>query len=76
MLLNTHSQPPPVFVRRNICAETRLRWGGVAVFGDGGVMSSGTRASDPSVREDADTSPAKLGRRHEGEKSWRVRGNL
>ncbi len=26
-------------------------------------MSSGTVAYDPSVREDADTSPAKLGRR-------------
>ncbi len=29
-------------------------------------MSSGTAAFDPSVGEDADTSPAKLGGAHEG----------
>jgi hypothetical protein len=32
-------------------------------YGDGGVMSIVTVAPDPSVREDADTSPAKLGRK-------------
>ncbi len=32
-------------------------------YGDGGVMSPSPVAHDPSVREDADTSSAKLGRR-------------
>ena len=59
MLLNTHSQPPPVFVRRNICAETRLRWGGVRVIADGGVMGIATEAHDPSVAADGDASPRK-----------------
>jgi len=31
-------------------------------YGDGGVMSNVTVALDPSVGDDADTSPAKLGR--------------
>jgi hypothetical protein len=32
-------------------------------YGDGGVKGINDGAHDPSVREDADTSPAKLGRR-------------
>jgi len=34
-------------------------------YGDGGVMGTRLVAHDPSVREDADTSPASLGRRTE-----------
>jgi hypothetical protein len=42
----------------------RLRWGGVRVIADGGVMTFMNH--DPSVAEDGDTSPAKLGRRMRG----------
>jgi hypothetical protein len=40
-----------------------VAWGGAPVIGGGGVMSSGTETSDPSVRDYADTSPASLGRK-------------
>ena len=48
---------------RSMVSPPQLRWGGVAVFGDGGVMSHNPAAHDPSVGDYADTSPAKLGRR-------------
>ncbi|WP_395708920.1 hypothetical protein [Reyranella sp.] len=47
-------------------------WGGVAVFGDGGVKSIVTVAFDPSVRDYADTSPTSLGRKKKSATEWRA----
>ena len=52
----------PTFGGEALMIPPQLRWGGAPVIGGGGVMSSGTVASDPSVRDYADTSPTSLGR--------------